>query len=158
MAAVDIITVEDLEPFADIAPAKAREMIIDATAIAVRSAPCLRGTTDDDVLAAAKAILRGAILRWNESGTGAYSQEQMTAGSFSMNHSMDTRQARRGMFWPSEIESLQELCRAGSTGAFAVDTAPGGGSVHVPWCNLLLGANWCSCGADIAGEPIYEKP
>lgn len=27
---------------------------------------------------------------------------------------------------------------------------------HRPWCNLAFGANWCSCGADIAGEPIYE--
>lgn len=39
--------------------------------------------------------------------------------------------------------------------AYAIDTL-GGGSAHLPWCNLAFGANWCSCGADIAGEPIFE--
>ena len=29
-------------------------------------------------------------------------------------------------------------------------------SNHRPWCSLMLGATYCSCGADIAGEPIYE--
>ena len=28
--------------------------------------------------------------------------------------------------------------------------------IHLPWCNLNFGALYCSCGADIAGEPIYE--
>lgn len=44
-----------------------------------------------------------------------------------------------------------------SGGAYAFDTAPGRGSRHVPWCNLLWGATYCSCGADIAGTPIYEN-
>ncbi len=38
--------------------------------------------------------------------------------------------------------------------AFAVDTVPDG-TVHLPWCSLSLGATYCSCGVDIAGEPIY---
>jgi hypothetical protein len=41
-------------------------------------------------------------------------------------------------------------------GAFAIDMAPSGRSVHLPWCALSMGANYCSCGADIAGYPIYE--
>ncbi|WFR66634.1 Gp19/Gp15/Gp42 family protein [Curtobacterium flaccumfaciens] len=44
-----------------------------------------------------------------------------------------------------------------SGGAYSFDTAPGRGSRHVPWCNLLWGATYCSCGADIAGTPIYEN-
>lgn len=28
---------------------------------------------------------------------------------------------------------------------------------HRPWCNLMLGANYCSCGADLTGgEPLWE--
>lgn len=27
---------------------------------------------------------------------------------------------------------------------------------HLPWCSLNFGATYCSCGADIAGWPIYE--
>ena len=40
-------------------------------------------------------------------------------------------------------------------GAFALDMA-GIASVHLPWCSLAFGAVYCSCGVDIAGEPIYE--
>lgn len=29
-------------------------------------------------------------------------------------------------------------------------------SAHLPWCSLMLGATFCSCGVDIAGEPIFE--
>lgn len=35
--------------------------------------------------------------------------------------------------------------------------ATGGSHVeHRPWCNLMFLASYCSCGADIAGEPIFE--
>lgn len=42
-----------------------------------------------------------------------------------------------------------------ASGAFAVDMV-GAVSIHQPWCNLNFGATYCSCGADIAGYPIYE--
>jgi hypothetical protein len=44
----------------------------------------------------------------------------------------------------------------GSGGAaYSIDTVSTVGP-HLPWCNLAFGATWCSCGADIAGYPIYE--
>ena len=43
-----------------------------------------------------------------------------------------------------------------SSGAFAVDMVGGASSRHRPWCTLMLGGNYCSCGTDIAGYPIYE--
>ena len=43
-----------------------------------------------------------------------------------------------------------------TSGAFSVDMVGGYGSAHLPWCSLMLGANYCSCGVDIAGRPIYE--
>jgi len=42
-----------------------------------------------------------------------------------------------------------------SDGAFAVDMV-GRAAVHLAWCTLMLGGNYCSCGVDIAGYPIYE--
>lgn len=27
---------------------------------------------------------------------------------------------------------------------------------HLPWCSSMFGAEYCSCGADIAGYPIFE--
>lgn len=32
----------------------------------------------------------------------------------------------------------------------------GATSAHLPWCSLSMGAEYCSCGTDIAGSPIYE--
>lgn len=146
----------DLTPFADIDPVKASAMIDDAVAQAILVAPCLadEGELDANQQAAVKAVLRSAILRWNDSGSGAFTQQQ--AGPFQVTH--DTRQARRSLFWPSEIDQLQKICDAvtgGSGGAFSVDTAPAVGVVHAETCSLVFGATYCSCGASIAGYPLW---
>lgn len=142
---MDLIEVDDLAPFASIDEAKAEAMIEDATAMAFMAAPCLAG---DDLtpqqLAAAKAILRGAILRWNDIGTGGVAAQ--TAGPYSM--SIDTRQVRRSMFWPSEITELQNICKGitEKTGAFNIDTAPTSPMLfHATFCGWAGG--WCTCGA-----------
>jgi hypothetical protein len=43
------------------------------------------------------------------------------------------------------------------SGAFALDMV-GCSTEHLPWCSLYFGATYCSCGADIAGYPIFEDP
>jgi hypothetical protein len=43
------------------------------------------------------------------------------------------------------------------SGAFTLDMLATD-SIHLAWCALNFGALYCSCGADIAGEPIYEDP
>lgn len=140
----------DLAPFADIESGKALAMIDDALARAGRIAPCIL-TEEFEHAAAAKAILRGAILRWHEAGSGILSQQG--AGPFQQ--SLDTRQPRKSMFWPSEIRELQELCaESASGGAFSVDTVATA-VVHADWCSVNFGATYCSCGASIAGYPIY---
>lgn len=154
------ITVEDLEAFdPGIDPAKAEQMIADAEALAMLAAPCLADPEfreDEFLRGAARAIIRGAILRWNDSGSGAVTQ--VGAGAFQQ--TMDTRTVRRSMFWPSEIEQLRELCATfngvKAEGAFSVDTVPTLGGAHLPWCSLAFGAVYCSCGVDIAGRPIFE--
>jgi hypothetical protein len=111
----------------------------------------------DELLAEARLILVGAIKRWSEAGSGALSQETSTTGPYSTTRTVDTRQRTGYNLWPSEVTQLQELCKSGGTGkAFSIDTAPGQGGVHLPWCSASLGAAFCSCGVDIAGEPIYE--
>ena len=124
MPAVSLVP-SDLAPFATIEEEKAQAMIDDALALAARVAPCIL-TEEFEHSAAALAILRGAVLRWNDSGSGA--AQSQTAGPFWMQ--IDTRQQRRGMFWPSEIEQLQSLCADSTTGrAYEVDTAPAGAGV-----------------------------
>ena len=44
---------------------------------------------------------------------------------------------------------------AKASGAFTLDMV-GTGTRHLPWCSLMFGATYCSCGVDIAGEPIFE--
>lgn len=107
------LTVADLAPFASIDSAKAEAMIEDAEAMAVLAAPCI--TAEDFAYAGAvKAILRGAVLRWNDSGSGAL--QAQTAGPFGQ--TLDTRQERRGMFWPSEIVALQSFCANAQGGVY----------------------------------------
>lgn len=128
-------------------------MVAGANATAARVAPCLVATDPeptDEQLAEARLVLIGAVLRWTQAGSGAF--QQQTAGPFSV--STDTRQRTGFKMWPSEIEQLQTICGGSESAAFAVDTAPRVSSIHSEACSLVFGANWCSCGADIAGYPI----
>lgn len=152
----EIITVTDL-PTALQSVELVDAMVAGANAKASRVAPCLAGTDESapsaDQLAEAKLVLLGAVKRWAEAGSGSFTQQ--TAGPFSV--STDTRQRTGFNLWPSEITELQRICAEGSVGrqAFSIDTAPTV-TAHLPWCSLFLGADYCSCGVDIAGYPIYE--
>jgi hypothetical protein len=148
------LTPFDLAPFAVISEDKAFAMIEDALAISARIAPCIL-EAEFSYAAAAKAVLRGAILRWNEAGTGALSAE--SAGPFS--GTIDTRQPRRNLFWPSEITQLQDMCKGDETsGAFQIDTVSVVGSGHADICALNFGGLYCSCGAVLTNllYPLYE--
>lgn len=112
------LDVEDLAPFATIEATKAAAMIEDAEAMALLAAPCI-GADGFAYGAAVKAILRGAVIRWNDSGSGALQAQQ--AGPFGQ--TLDTRQERRGMFWPSEITALQSLCADSQGGVYSVSLA-----------------------------------
>lgn len=122
---MSILDPSDLDEFATIPPAKAAKMIADAEAMAALAAPCITREEfldDDQLRAALVAILRGAILRWHDSGSGAVTQA--SAGPFQQ--SIDTRTTRKSMFWPSEITQLRELCEifnesVGSDKAFMID-------------------------------------
>ena len=104
-------------------------LIRDGLAMARRVAPCI----DEEDFAyadAATAIIRSAVLRWAESGSGALTQESATAGPFAHTMSFDSRQTRRSLFFPSELRELQALCVQSSGKAFTIDTIP----VHTSRC------------------------
>lgn len=151
MPAVEL-TAEDLAPFAQIEEAKAEAMIEDALGQAALVAPCIF-EDEFEHAAAAKAVLRSAVLRWNDAGSGA--SQQLVALGFSQ--TMDTRQPRRGLFWPSEIELLQSMCLGRAGGAYTIDTVGYDTVIHADVCSLNLGANFCSCGADLTlAGPLWE--
>ena len=151
------VTPADLAPFADVAEGKAVAMIADALAMARLVAPCI-DDADFKHADAAKAVLRGAILRWNDAGSGVLTQHTDTAGPFSSQQSYDTRQARRSLFWPSEIDQLKKLCESQTNTAWGYDTLPDSGPSHSLVCAINFGGNYCSCGADLTqGDPLWEK-
>lgn len=123
----------DLAPFADIDTVKATAMIEDAEADAILIAPCIPGLliapdgeTDEQravreaKLAGIKSTLRAAILRWQEAGTGAI--QTTISGPFS---ETQQHQARRSMFWPTEIEKLQGICKPDEGGMVSVAISSG---------------------------------
>lgn len=141
----DLLHVRDLEPFADIPAEKGWAMIADATALAVMVAPCLENPTPEQG-AAAKAVLRRAILRWHETGV-AGTVTQQSAGAFSQT---TTVTPRGGLLWPSEINALQDICKAGSgTSGRAFTIHPAAtynDATHGEACSVAWGAP-CSCGS-----------
>ena len=129
--------------FQGVDPAKAAAMIADALALAARVAPCIT-SSDFAFPDAAKALIRGAVLRWNEAGTGAV--QSQTTGPYGV--TIDTKQPRRSMFWPSEISDLRDMCSAsGPDAAFSVE--PGVQTFtagHASVCPAVTGGA-CLCGA-----------
>jgi hypothetical protein len=119
---VPLLTPADLTNFATIAPAKAQEMIDDAIGEAAFHAPCiLDPNLDPGKRAFVKSKLRGAVLRWNEAGTGGVTTQQ----TMSYGQTVDTRQPRKGMFFQAEIDQLKQLCRSDDEGgAFVIDLFP----------------------------------
>lgn len=140
-------------------------MVAGANAKASRVAPCLvvavaAGAPTEaqvDALAEAKLVLLGAVKRWVDAGSGALSAQ--VAGPFQQ--TLDTRQRTGFNLWPSEINDLQAICKGlsetPSRAAFSIDTAGTYGTVHAESCSLAFGALYCSCGADIAGFPLFES-
>ena len=109
--------------------AKLAAMIEDALAEALDDAPCLADPNLDTAKKAkAKAILRRAIIRWYDSGSGGVTTRSRTAGDYSQSETIDTTSPRDSAFWPSELERLKALCTDGpgakrSRHAFNIDLA-----------------------------------
>lgn len=150
-----MLTPADLAPFAVIEEAKAVAMIEDAMSMAVLVAPCLADDSEIELkpsqVATVKAILRRAVLRWNDAGTGAIVQE--STGPWSQ--TVDTTRSSKSLFWPSEVNDLQAVCRAAGGDeppdkrVFTVNTGGHRRRVHSPICDLHFGGLHCSCGSDL---------
>lgn len=113
----DLLTTQDLIPFADIDSEKADAMVEDVLALAIAAVPALAAPTFTNQ-AAAKAVLRGIVLRWNEAGSASY-QAQMAEPP----GSLAPRPARRNSIWDSEIKHLRELVGQYQGGVYSVSLA-----------------------------------
>jgi len=141
-----VIALDDLLPFApDLDPVKGQAMLADAVATAYLLAPCLQGPLTDEQAAAGRAIIRRAVLRWNDAGSGALASNTQSAGPFTETQNFGNPYQVGSMFWKSEVEQLRKICRAAAT-AFHIDTAPYTGAPlgHAPWCPVGSGTA-CTC-------------
>lgn len=82
--------------------------------------------------------------------TGGASSVQQTAGPFSKSTSF-ANPAGDLYFTRQERQALGGRAQRAFTVAISGEHQP----VHLPWCSVTWGAP-CSCGADLAGEPIFE--
>lgn len=56
------------------------------------------------------------------------------------------------------IDEWWDLLKPSDTTGGAFSIRPSGScATHLPWCSLIMGAAYCSCGVDIAGFPIFES-
>ncbi|MDL9938763.1 hypothetical protein QSJ18_18610 [Gordonia sp. ABSL1-1] len=144
------IQFSDLSPFDDdLTEDQATPMIRSAWARAISVAPCL-GTGYPSLTPVQQEIirdvLRGAVLRWAERGSGAVSQR--TAGDYAET----LKGSSGGLFQPQEIRDLTDICaehkrRPRATTILTGDNrGPGVPEVHP----FLLGED-----ADYMGNPLH---
>lgn len=151
------LTPEDLLKFSDdLDSDAAADMIRTAWARALRLAPCLKEPDfeDPEGLEVLKDVLRTAILRWHDRGSGAVVQR--TAGEYG-----ETLRSDGGaLFLPQEIRDLQSLCKdyrkRGRASTLSTLPSSGGGSQHADWCawNFAANPNFCDCGALLSGDGL----
>lgn len=96
-----------------------------------------------------------AVVRRSMEASQAGGQQQLSAGPFGVTPAAPTNP--HGDFYLTKNE--KQALGYGKQKAFSVPIAGPrfDADVHRPWCSLAFGATYCSCGADIAGEPIYER-
>lgn len=84
--------------------------------------------------------------------------EDVTRVEVSVDDARSAKEYRTGRGRVSILDEWWDLLSPTDSGAGAFSIRPyGSASCHLPWCNLAFGALNCSCGADIAGYPIYEN-
>jgi hypothetical protein len=115
---------DDVTPLVDIELARLAVLIEDAETFATMAAPPLADplTLTEQQRAQVKTILRRAVVRESDSGTGAKTQE--SAGVYS--YTVDTRTARSVSFLTEEEQdALRGMVGLGrSTTAFTIDLTP----------------------------------
>lgn len=101
-----------------------------------------------------RRIVCSVVRRAMEAGLPAgVDQMSQSAGPFSQQF---TASNSGGDFYLTKAE--KKALGEGSQRAFGVEVASfGAAERHRPWCSLMLGATYCSCGAVLTGgDPLWE--
>jgi len=123
----------------------ASQFILDVAPSAETASPATR-----------RRVVCAVVRRAMEAAAGdmtGMSQVQATTGPYSTSY---TPANPHGDFYLTKLE--KQALGVGRQQAYSVQVGPALTVTHAPWCSLNFGANYCSCGADIAGYPIFEDP
>lgn len=109
--------------------------------------PDLQGTVEDVLSAMVARVFR------NPEGIR---QRQETDGSFTGSITFSGDSPGTLFLTDGERDALREPGSVGSGQAFSISMNGSGYSQHLLWCDRTWVDGRCSCGASIAGRPIYE--
>lgn len=131
------------------AEAHAEVLLGDASQFILDTVPAAADASEATRLRVVCAVVRQAM-QTDDDELGM-SQVSESAGGVSRSWSPSNP---NGDFYLTKAQ--KKALGDGRQRAFGVSIAGDSRPAHVPWCNLNFGARYCSCGTDIAGEPIYE--
>lgn len=132
------------------ADAHATVLLEDASQFILDTVPAAALATESTRRRIVCAVVRRAIP--SQDGMEGLESFQESAGPFS--HTFKPVNPS-GDFYLTKAE---KAALGGPQKAFGVQIAGLSSVVHAEWCSLNFGATYCSCGADIAGVPIFGQP
>lgn len=91
---------------------KGKILLEDVMARAIGLVPELANQLTDHQLAVAKAVIRKAVARWADSGTGGVVTKSQTAGPYQTSETYEGR-GDRPLFYDSEIAELKAIFSPG---------------------------------------------
>lgn len=149
-------TVDDLKvrwpDFPPGAEAHAEVLLGDASQFIIDVCPSAMEASESTRRRIVCTVVRRSM-QSSETDMSGMASMSMASGPFSMSQSPANP---HGDFYLTKQEKLALGC-GGRQKAFGVDIAGTGVAEHRPWCALMLGALYCSCGADLTGEgPLWE--
>lgn len=115
----------------------------------------IEAETEPDLLDTVKDVVSAMVTRVFRNPEGIR-QRQETDGAFTGSITFGGDQPGALVLLESERDSLKPP-GSGKTGqAFSIGVNSGSCVRHIAWCTVKMGGENCSCGATIAGRPIYE--
>ncbi|MEJ6547988.1 hypothetical protein PQI66_00330 [Corynebacterium sp. USCH3] len=114
------ITADQIRAYVEVTDQLADQLVEDAIDQAEIVAPGISDLTGQQARSAA-AVIRGAIVRYLETGSDGTTQTQDTLGPYSQSTSYQTHTT---LFLPSEERKLAKLVEQGKHKAFMVDMTP----------------------------------
>lgn len=115
----------------------------------------LKSGKEPDLLATVKDVVAAMVTRVFRNPEGIR-QMQETDGSFTGSITFSGDQPGGLVLLDSERDALREPGAGKAGQAFSVSMGGDHGGGHLPWCDRLWDPARCSCGAALAGRPIFE--